>query len=63
MAVLLVTGAVLQSTKVYADNGYDKQKVVYHINYDDPKKQAGALRNIPVSYTHLRAHETNDLIS
>ena len=24
----------------------EKQKVVYHINYDDPKKQAGALRNI-----------------
>ncbi|KAA3631374.1 MAG: hypothetical protein DWQ08_04950, partial [Proteobacteria bacterium] len=26
--------------------GYQKQKVVYHINYDDPKAQAGALRNI-----------------
>jgi intracellular sulfur oxidation DsrE/DsrF family protein len=25
---------------------YAKQKVVYHINYYDPKKQAGALRNI-----------------
>ena len=25
---------------------YAKQKVVYHINYDNPKKQAGALRNI-----------------
>ena len=25
---------------------YDKQKVVYHINYDNPKQQAGALRNI-----------------
>ena len=25
---------------------YGKQKVVYHINYDDPKKQMGALRNI-----------------
>jgi len=25
---------------------YDKQKVVYHINYDDPKAQAGALKNI-----------------
>ena len=25
---------------------YEKQKVVYHINYDDPKAQAGALRNI-----------------
>ena len=28
------------------DNGYGKQKVVYHINYDNPKQQAGALRNI-----------------
>lgn len=27
-------------------DGYAPQKVVYHINYDDPKKQAGALRNI-----------------
>ena len=25
---------------------YGKQKVVYHINYDNPKAQAGALRNI-----------------
>ncbi|MDC1287438.1 DsrE family protein [Gammaproteobacteria bacterium] len=25
---------------------YGKQKVVYHINYDNPKQQAGALRNI-----------------
>ena len=30
----------------YADNGYGKQKVVYHVNYDNPKKQGGALRNI-----------------
>lgn len=27
-------------------SGYAKQKVVYHINYDDPKKQKGAMRNI-----------------
>ena len=25
---------------------YGKQKVVYHINYDNPKKQGGALKNI-----------------
>jgi intracellular sulfur oxidation DsrE/DsrF family protein len=25
---------------------YGKQKVVYHINYDNPKQQVGALRNI-----------------
>jgi len=29
-----------------ADSGYGKQKVVYHINYDNPKQQKGALRNI-----------------
>lgn len=29
-----------------ADPGYGKQKVVYHINYDDLKQQAGAMRNI-----------------
>jgi intracellular sulfur oxidation DsrE/DsrF family protein len=34
---LLMTGNVM---------AYEKQKVVYHINYDDPKTQAGALRNI-----------------
>ncbi len=26
--------------------GYGKQKVVYHINYDNPEAQAGAMRNI-----------------
>ena len=46
MAVLLIAGVAFLSGAAYADNGYDKQKVVYHINYDDPKKQAGALRNI-----------------
>ena len=29
-----------------AASGYAKQKVVYHVNYDNPKKQGGALRNI-----------------
>lgn len=29
-----------------ASSGYAKQKVVYHINYDDPKQQKGAMRNI-----------------
>ena len=39
VATLLLAGAA------QAD-GYGRQKVVYHINYDNPKKQAGALRNI-----------------
>lgn len=46
MAVLLFAGLGLVNSDALADNGYGKQKVVYHINYDDPKKQAGALRNI-----------------
>jgi hypothetical protein len=35
-----------QTTQADSSTGYGKQKVVYHINYDDPKKQKGALRNI-----------------
>ena len=46
MAILMMAGASLPAADAYADNDYGKQKVVYHINYDDPKKQAGALRNI-----------------
>lgn len=47
MAVMLITSVAMQSGIAYAaDKGYGKQKVVYHINYDDPKQQTGALRNI-----------------
>ena len=35
-----------QTTQAENSTGYGKQKVVYHINYDNPKKQKGALRNI-----------------
>lgn len=42
----LACALMLVNTSILADNGYGKQKVVYHINYDNPKKQAGALRNI-----------------
>lgn len=31
---------------VQADDYYGKQKVVYHINYDDAKQQDAALRNV-----------------
>ncbi len=42
LALLFSAGAALAE-----DNGkYGKQKVVYHINHDNPKQQAGALRNI-----------------
>jgi len=48
-AAVLMSGCQSQTTVAKdgpALNGYDKQKVVYHINYDNPKRQGGALRNI-----------------
>ncbi|MDA7946175.1 MAG: DsrE family protein [Hyphomicrobiaceae bacterium] len=45
----LITAAILAVTAYAASaiaQGYGKQKVVYHINYEDPKAQAGAMRNI-----------------
>ena len=42
------TVALMAGTAPFAaaDGGYGKQKVVYHVNRDDPKRQIGALRNI-----------------
>jgi intracellular sulfur oxidation DsrE/DsrF family protein len=46
-ATIAVLGSLLLVTGLAgAAESYGKQKVVYHINYDNPKKQAGALRNI-----------------
>jgi intracellular sulfur oxidation DsrE/DsrF family protein len=42
----LMGAAMLIAAPAFADGRYGKQKVVYHVNYDNPKKQAGALRNI-----------------
>ncbi|MEN8800971.1 MAG: DsrE family protein [Thiogranum sp.] len=42
LAGLLLLG--IGSAPALAEGG--KQKVVYHVNYDDPKHQAAALRNI-----------------
>jgi intracellular sulfur oxidation DsrE/DsrF family protein len=44
--VLLLAGLFMVSAGALAGERYGKQKVVYHINYDDPKLQQGALRNI-----------------
>lgn len=46
MTAVLMAAAFLFSGLAAAEQGYGKQKVVYHINYDNPKKQGGALRNI-----------------
>ena len=43
---LLTCISLLVGGIAVADADYGKQKVVYHINYDNPKSQAGALRNI-----------------
>ncbi len=48
---LSITAALLSLAILFAGNAvaserYGKQKVVYHINYDNPKAQAGALRNV-----------------
>lgn len=45
-AALLALTLALTTSAFAEDQGYGKQKVVYHINYDNPKQQAGALRNI-----------------
>lgn len=45
-AAALLFAATFISTTAIAEGYQIKQKVVYHINYDDPKAQAGALRNI-----------------
>lgn len=37
---------LLSASQSIASERYGKQKVVYHINYDNSKAQAGAMRNI-----------------
>ena len=46
LTAFLIGVSLLMSTTAFANDRYGKQKVVYHINYDNPKQQAGALRNI-----------------
>jgi intracellular sulfur oxidation DsrE/DsrF family protein len=46
IAVFLLSISLLFTGNLMAGDRYGKQKVVYHINYDNPKTQAGALRNI-----------------
>lgn len=43
---LLAAILMLAGFGAHAGDRYGKQKVVYHINYDNPQQQAGALRNI-----------------
>lgn len=43
--LIMLAVALVTSGNAMAER-YAKQKVVYHINYDNPKQQTGALRNI-----------------
>jgi len=45
LSALIIASSMFAGQAV-ANEYYGKQKVVYHINYDDPKAQVGALRNI-----------------
>ena len=58
LLALMLGALVLISGSALAGQGYDKQKVVYHINYDNPKQQAGALRNIQ---NHINAVGADNL--
>ena len=53
-----VVGLMAWTGIATAGQGYTKQKVVYHINYDNPKQQAGALRNIQ---NHINAVGADNL--
>jgi intracellular sulfur oxidation DsrE/DsrF family protein len=46
VSIMAAALALAAGTVSAMESGYGKQKVVYHINYDNPKKQKGALRNI-----------------
>ncbi len=46
MVLAGLVGLMAWTGAAFAGSEYVKQKVVYHINGDNPKQQAGALRNI-----------------
>ena len=46
LSLFTTVGCTSMGTDSSDGSRYGKQKVVYHINYDNPKKQAGALKNI-----------------
>jgi uncharacterized protein len=44
--LMMIFSLVMVAGACQAEDRYGHQKVVYHINYDDPKHQVAALRNI-----------------
>jgi len=57
-SAFLMSLCLLMMATAHAGERYGKQKVVYHINYDNPKKQGGALRNIQ---NHINAVGSENL--
>ena len=61
LSASILASAVLlgvSSPSIADGNGYGKQKVVYHVNYYDSKRQTGALRNIQ---NHINATGAENL--
>ena len=58
LTVIFVFALSLVSLNAEEKNVYKKQKVVYHINYDNPKLQKGALQNIQ---NHINAVGADNL--
>ena len=61
LSASMLAGAVLlgfSSPSIADGHGYGKQKVVYHVNYYDAKRQTGALRNIQ---NHINATGAENL--
>jgi hypothetical protein len=44
--LVLIALGLAAVAPAFAESGYEKQKVVYHVNYYGPKEQAAALRNV-----------------
>lgn len=50
--LLLALSFAFSTTAAQANSGYAKQKVVYHVNYNDAKRSIGAMRN---AQNHINA--------
>lgn len=57
-ALIIAVLLLMTNHLALANDRYGKQKVVYHINYDDPKAQKNALGNIQ---NHLNAVGKNNV--
>jgi len=56
--VIFINLTILLTSNLFANQRYGKQKVVYHINFDNPIKQSDALRNI---HNHIKAVGKNNI--